>query len=91
MFWHLRMILAYQKLLGQFAKVLGIERTPPPLFGKNSQKNPVFFLGWRPYIRSTDPERFCDYFYHLGSLVVPKVVKIMLYMNNESQVNINSW
>ena len=43
------------------------------------------------YIRSADPKRFVDYFYDLGSLVVPKVVKVMLYMNNESQVNINSW
>ena len=37
MFWHLRMILAWQKKLGKFTKVLGIEKTPHP-FGKNSQK-----------------------------------------------------
>ena len=37
------MILAYQKYLGKFAKVLGIEKTPPPPFVKNSQKIQLFF------------------------------------------------
>ena len=38
------MNLIFKKILAQFTKVLGIEKTPPPPFGKNSQKIP-FFLG----------------------------------------------
>jgi len=37
------MILAYKKTLGKFTKVLGFEKTPPPLWEK-FPKNPVFFL-----------------------------------------------
>ena len=48
MFWHLRMILTYKKTLGKFTKVLGFEKTPPPL-GKNSQKIPFFWGGSVPY------------------------------------------
>ena len=36
------MILACQKLLGQITKVLGLRRTPPPVWEK-LPKNPVFF------------------------------------------------
>ena len=44
---NLRMNLACQKCLGNLPKVLGIGVTPPPPFGKNSQKIP-FFLNESP-------------------------------------------
>ena len=44
------MILAYKKTLGKFTKVLGFEKTPPPLWEK-FPKNPVFFLGGVPKLR----------------------------------------
>ena len=34
-----------QKTLGKFTKVLGFEKTPPPPFGKNTQKIPFFLWG----------------------------------------------
>ena len=48
MFWHLRMILAYQKTLGKLTKVLGFEKTPPPPLWEKFPKNPVFFCWERP-------------------------------------------
>ena len=33
-----------QKILGQFTKVLGIGKTPPPHIGKNSQIIPYFLF-----------------------------------------------
>ena len=38
------MILAYKKTLGKFTKVLGFEKTPPPL-GKIPKKSRFFFWG----------------------------------------------
>ena len=45
------MNLAHKKILGQFTKVLGIGKTPPPLLWENFPNNPVIFFRVRPLIK----------------------------------------
>ena len=42
MFYHLRMNLAFKKMLGQFTKVLGFGKTPPPPCWEKFPNNDIF-------------------------------------------------
>ena len=57
MFWHLRMILAYQKNW-LICKSFGNWEDPPPPFGKNSQKIPFFWGGGVPKSFSKSARHF---------------------------------
>ena len=74
MFWHLRMILAYKKTLGKFTKVLGFEKTPPPLWEK-FPKNPVFFQQRPLHIELLTELHICGDYVILSNPIVQRAVQ----------------
>ena len=60
MFQHLRMNLAYKKILGKFTKVLGFGKTPTPPCWEKFPNNIVFFM--RAYLISLDSIAFIGNF-----------------------------